>query len=114
MPASARAAADPLRTSTRRRKNSLEEFTGLDWRAAKGRKPINIAECATLYARLWDEYLAENPHLGPVLTAASGIQDTFGQRGHQCQAIELWRIRAALLATAPTDARNGVKHPLRA
>jgi len=88
--------------------------TGLDWRAAKGRKPINIADCATLYAKLWDEYLAENPHLGPVLTAASGIQVTFGQQGHQCQAIELWRIRAALLATAPTDARDGVTQPLRA
>lgn len=68
--------------------------TGLDWRAAKGRTPINIAAVRALYARLWDTYIAENPHLIDVLLGASGLSDIFGQAGHACQAEELWRIRA--------------------
>lgn len=67
--------------------------TGLSWRAAKGRRAVNVAECATIYGRLWDWYLYENPHLLPVLRAAPGLSDVFGQRGHACQATELWRIR---------------------
>lgn len=77
--------------------------TGLHWRAAKGRRAVNAAECAALYAQLWDEYMAENPDLMPVLLAASGVSDMFGQAGHCCQATELWRIAEA------ERARSGVK-----
>lgn len=74
--------------------------TGLNWRQAKGRVAVNAAECAALYATLWDTYIAENPHLLPVLTAASGLSDIFGQKGRQCQATELWRIRERTIAHA--------------
>ena len=69
--------------------------SGLHWRAAKGRRAVNAAECAVLYARLWDEYMAENPDLMPILLDASGVSDMFGQPGHCCQATELWRIAEA-------------------
>ena len=69
--------------------------TGLSWREAKGRKAVNAAECAELYDRLWEEYLDENPELLPVLRAASGLSDLFGQPGHCCQALSLWKIRNA-------------------
>ncbi len=69
--------------------------TGLSWRAAKGRKAVNAAEAASCYAILWNEYIAENPHLLQVLRSAPGLQDQFGQRRHCCQATELWRIRNA-------------------
>lgn len=71
--------------------------TGLTWREAKGKRAINADEVRELYSVLWDEYVAENPHLLAVLTAASGLQDLFGQAGHACQATELWRIRCAAL-----------------
>lgn len=67
--------------------------TGLTWKQAKGRKAVNQAEAANFYSQLWDEYLAENPALLPVLQQASGVQDIFGQPRHCCQATELWRIR---------------------
>lgn len=69
--------------------------TGLSWRQAKGRKPINIKEVAILYSQLWDEYINENPELLKVLKLATGLSDIFGQEifPSQCQAIELWRIR---------------------
>jgi hypothetical protein len=69
--------------------------TGLGMRAAKGRRAVNQAECAALYSRLWDEYIAENPWLLRHLWAAPGLSDMFGQPGHCCQATELWRIRNA-------------------
>jgi hypothetical protein len=75
--------------------------TGLTWREAKGRRAVNASECAALYAKLWDEYIAENPHLLPVLRAATGVSDKFGQAGHCCQATELWRIRQAAASAAP-------------
>lgn len=68
-------------------------ITGLAWRDAKGRKPVNIEEIKKLYACLWDEYIEENPELLAVLKAASGLSDMFGQPRRQCQALELWRIR---------------------
>jgi hypothetical protein len=74
--------------------------TGLSWRKAKGRVPINADEVRQLYGQLWDEYMAENPELLPVLTAASGLSDIFGQAGHACQATELWRIRCAALVVS--------------
>ena len=75
--------------------------TGLSWREAKGRTAVNMDEVRALYGRLWDEYVAENPALLGVLTAASGLSDKFGQAGHACQATELWRIRCAALGAAP-------------
>ena len=67
--------------------------TGLSWRKAKGRKPINLKEVAILYSQLWDEYIDENPELLAILKSATGLSDIFGQKNCQCQAIELWRIR---------------------
>lgn len=67
--------------------------TGLGWREAKGRKPVNAEAVATLYSALWDQYIAEHPELLKVLQAATGLSDMFGQPGHVCQATELWRIR---------------------
>ncbi len=69
--------------------------TGLSWRDAKGKRAINQAECAALYARLWDEYIGENPSLLTIIRQAAGLSDVFGQPGHCCQATELWRIRNA-------------------
>ena len=71
--------------------------TGLSWRQAKGRKPVNIDEVRRLYSYLWDVYIIENPELLQVLLDASGVSDMFGQKGHQCQATELWRIRQSHL-----------------
>ena len=67
--------------------------TGLTWRQAKGRKPVNTEFCRRLYSRLWDRYIKENPELLEILRAATGLSDIFGQIGHCCQATELWRIR---------------------
>ncbi len=80
--------------------------TGLSWRAAKGRKAVNQVEVAALYARLWDEYIAENPDLKATLMAADGLQDLFGQAGHCCQATELWRIRCAALPSGVNDGKR--------
>lgn len=82
--------------------------TGLRWQEAKGaryknRVPINIAEVRQLYASLWTCYIEENPELLPVLRAASGLSDVFGQPGHACQAEELWRIRCDAIATTPVN-----------
>lgn len=68
--------------------------TGQHWRKAKGRRAINQAECDVLYRQLWDEYIAENPELVEVLKAATGVADGFGKPGDNCQANELWAIRA--------------------
>lgn len=68
--------------------------TNLSVRKAKGKKAINQEEVSQLYSNLWDKYiLEENPHLLHVLKQASGLSDIFGQKGHCCQATELWRIR---------------------
>jgi hypothetical protein len=71
--------------------------TDLTWREAKGKRAVNADKVRALYSVLWDEYIAENPHLLSVLTAACGLQDLFGQAGHACQATELWRIRCSAL-----------------
>jgi len=71
--------------------------TGLDWQRAKGMKPVNVEELKILYAKLWDEYIEENPHLIPVLQMQSGLSDIFGKEGNCCQVTELWRIREASL-----------------
>lgn len=67
--------------------------TNLFWREAKGRKPVNYGYTRQLYSSLWDQYIKENPDLIPVLLAANGLSDQYGQVGHCCQATELWRIR---------------------
>lgn len=72
-------------------------LTGLDWRAAKGRKAVNQEQCSILYSQLWDHYIKENPELLQVLINSSGLSDMFGQPGHCCQATELWRIREEAL-----------------
>ncbi len=75
--------------------------TGLSWRQAKGREPVNIAECSALYSRLWDEYVEENPDLAKILFGYAGLADMFGQPGHACQATELWRIRNTFMGRYP-------------
>lgn len=71
--------------------------TGLSWRLAKGRKPINGDEVRALYTRLWCEYIAENPELLHVLQNASGLSDMFGREGNVCQAAVLWDIRNGVI-----------------
>lgn len=75
------------------RKRFADGSTGLTWREAKGRHPINREFCEKWYAHLWDQYMWENKHLLPVLKSATGLSDMFGQPGRMCQAVELWRIR---------------------
>lgn len=67
--------------------------TGLSWREAKGKIPINQNTVNKLYSWLWDQYVWENQHLLEVLRCYNGLSDIFGQSGHCCQATELWRIK---------------------
>lgn len=66
--------------------------TGQNWRVAKGKRAINQEECAASYEHYWRAYVKEF-NLLPVLQAASGLSDIYGQLGHVCQAEVLWRIR---------------------
>lgn len=68
-------------------------ITNLPWRQAKGLVAINMDECAILYSKLWDQYFEENPELLDVIKEYNGFSDIFGQKGRQCQAIEIYRIR---------------------
>jgi len=70
--------------------------TGLTWKQAKGKKPVNIEEVSKLYKDLWRQYLLENPNLIRGIKQASGLSDIFGQEGHNCQAIILWELRCEL------------------
>ena len=72
--------------------------SGLTWREAKGRKPVNIEEVSRLYEDLWRLYLSQNPELYEVLAAASGLSDKYGQSGHNCQATTLWKLRCEYMA----------------
>lgn len=67
--------------------------TGLHWKEAKGKRPINVDYCKVWYAHLWDMYIWENPELLSMLKAQPGLSDVFGKEGSCCQALELWRIR---------------------
>lgn len=67
--------------------------TGLSWREAKGRAPINAPDVRRFYSLLWREYMLENSELFSVVAAASGLSDVFGKDGHACQASELWAIK---------------------
>jgi hypothetical protein len=51
--------------------------TGLTWRQAKGRKPVNVDEVRRLYSYLWDMYIIENPELLQVLLDAPGVSDNY-------------------------------------
>lgn len=73
--------------------------TGLGWREAKGKRAVNMDEVRRIYSMLWDQYICENPGFLPVLRAASGLSDVFGQAGNACQATELWRIRNSIQET---------------
>lgn len=66
--------------------------TGLTWKEAKGRKAINQEDACIYYSHLWDEYLDENPGFMKELKQYGGFSDVFGQKGHCCQAEELYRI----------------------
>lgn len=70
--------------------------TGLGWRAAKGKTPINGTECRVFYTWLWTQYFDENPALYAVLQKYNGFTDVFGQAGHCCQAEEIFRIKNLL------------------
>ncbi|MFL9611028.1 DUF4326 domain-containing protein [Methylobacillus sp. Pita2] len=71
--------------------------TGLDWREAKSKRPVNIMQVRALYSTLWQEYIKENPDLVPELLSARGLSDMFGQPGSACQATELWEIRQSIM-----------------
>ena len=63
-----------------------------NWRDAKGKKADNQKEMRELYARLWDIYFLKNPELYDVILQYNGFSDIFGQKGHACQAEEIYRI----------------------
>lgn len=67
--------------------------TGLDWRAAKGRYPVNMEQCKILYGQLWLIYFIENPELTNVIMQFNGFSDVFGKPGSVCQAVEIYKIR---------------------
>ena len=68
--------------------------TGLTWKEAKGKPPVNSMECATAFRQWWEEWVKEQKLLS-LLQNYSGLSDMFGQPGHQCQATVLWAIRNA-------------------
>ena len=67
--------------------------TGLTWREAKGKKPVNARQVRGLYSQLWDEYFEAFPELLGVINQYNGFTDLYGQKGHACQAEEVHRIR---------------------
>lgn len=77
-------------------KKFADGTTGLGWRAAKGKDPVNLAECRLAYDQWWLEWVRQEDLL-PTLLAAPGLSDKFGQPGRTCQAEVLWRIRTGLL-----------------
>lgn len=93
-------------------KRFMDGETNLCIRDAKGRPAVNQAEVTVLYARLWDEYFQENKAtLLPAMRQYRGFQDRFGQPGHCCQAIEIYRLyRQHVLETTPADAIS-ITHP---
>jgi len=67
--------------------------SGLSWKEAKGREPVNKEDVRLLYEYLWLIYFEENPHLLEVIKQFDGFTDMFGQAGHCCQAEEIYKIR---------------------
>lgn len=72
--------------------------TGLHWRQAKGRTAVNMKEVSVLYENLWRTYMERNPEFYEVIAQASGLSDKYGQKGHNCQATVLWKLRAEYIA----------------
>lgn len=70
--------------------------TGLAIMEAKGHRAVNAEALELFYTGLWAYYMICNPELAPILRAATGLSDMFGQPGRVCQATELWRIKNAL------------------
>jgi hypothetical protein len=70
---------------------------GLPVYRAKALVEVHRQEVKELYAKLWDEYIAENPRLLEVLCAAAGIVDPGASPDQPSAAHELWRIRAEIL-----------------
>lgn len=70
--------------------------TGLSWKEAKGKKPINAEDSRAYYSALWDCYFEQNPELYEVIKQYNGFSDIFGQPGHACQAEEIYRIWKSL------------------
>lgn len=70
----------------------VDGVSGLGWREAKGKAPINAEYVRELYSHLWDRYFQENPELYEVIKKYNGFSDIFGQSGHACQAEEVYRI----------------------
>lgn len=66
--------------------------SGLPFKEAKGRKPLNIEDCRAFYSQLWQEYFDENPKLLIEISQYNGFSDIFGQAGHACQAEEIYLI----------------------
>lgn len=73
-----------------------ELVSGLSIKEAKGKKPLNLADCKEMYSKYWDEYFQENPHLLNLIKQYNGFSDIFGKEGSVCQAIEIYRIRQSL------------------
>ncbi len=67
-------------------------ISGLSIKEAKGKRPINTDDCQSFYTLLWREYFDENPEFLIELSQFNGFSDIFGQRGHVCQAEEVYRI----------------------
>lgn len=68
--------------------------TGLHWKEAKGRRPVNLQQCHLAYIIWWRLWVKERGLL-PILLCVSGLSDMFGEPGHICQATVLWHIRNA-------------------
>lgn len=71
-------------------------ISGLSWKEAKGKMPVNIEGCRAFYSQLWDEYFRENPDILRFIQQYNGFSDIFGQKNHACQAEEIFRIRYQL------------------
>jgi len=70
--------------------------TGLNWRLAKGRMPVNTETCKVLYYSLWKQYIDEHSELLEILINSTGLSDIFGShKSLVCQATVLWDIRCA-------------------
>lgn len=70
--------------------------TGLSWKEAKGKIPVNIQTCRIFYTYLWNKYYQAHPELKDVILNYNGFTDIFGQEGHACQAEEIYKIWLAL------------------
>lgn len=70
----------------------VDGSTGHTWHYAKGKRAVNQEDCIAAYIQWWKDWV-EDQNLLPVLKAASGLSDTFGNQLSVCQAEVLWNIR---------------------